>query len=46
MITEKELYKILKYNKYKMNKQQYFTIKGQIKDGDLIGALKGIWRLK
>ena len=39
---EIKLYKLLKQNKYKMNKQQYKTIKGQIKAGDYQGALKGI----
>ena len=37
-----ELYIILKRVKYKLSKQQYNTIKGQIKKGDLVGAYKGI----
>ena len=36
------LYKMLKCNKYKLTRQQYKTIKGQIKAGDYEGALKGI----
>jgi len=36
------LYKLLKANKYKLTRQQYLTIKGQIKKGDLSGAYKGI----
>lgn len=42
---EIHLYKILKKNKYKLTKQQYNTIKGQIKAGDYEGALKGMNRL-
>lgn len=42
---EIELYKLLRKYKYKMNKQQFKTIKGQIQKGDLIGALKGIKKL-
>lgn len=37
-----QLYKLLKHYKYKLTKQQYLTIKGQIKKGDLAGAYKGI----
>lgn len=37
-----KLYIILKKNKYKLSKQQYSTIKGQIKKGDLDGAYKGL----
>lgn len=33
---------MLKHYKYKLTKQQYNTIKGQIMKGDLDGALKGI----
>lgn len=39
------LYKILKRNKYKLTRQQYLTIKGQIRAGDYEGALKGLNRL-
>ena len=39
---EIKLYKLLKYYKYRMTKQQYKTIKGQIKKGDYEGAMKGI----
>ena len=39
---EVKLYKLLKQYKYRMSKQQYKTIKGQIKAGDYEGALKGI----
>jgi len=42
---EIRLYKLLKQYKYRMTKQQYKTIKGQIKSGDYDGALKGISRL-
>ena len=41
-MNEIQLYKILKFNKYKFTKQQMNTIKGQIKKGDLLGACKGI----
>ena len=39
---EIKLYKLLKKYKWKMSRQQYTTIKGQIKKGDLLGAYKGI----
>lgn len=39
------LYKLLNKYKNKLNKQQYKTIKGQIKVGDLEGALKGLNKL-
>ena len=42
---EIKLYKLLKQYKWGMTKQQYRTIKGQIKSGDLKGALKGIDKL-
>lgn len=41
-MSEINLYKRLKLIKYRLTKQQYFTIKGQIKSGDLLGAMKGI----
>ena len=41
-MSEMYLYKLLKYNRHKFTKQQYSTIKGQIKAGDYEGALKGI----
>ena len=42
---EIRLYKLLDQYKWRMTKQQYKTIKGQIKKGDFEGALKGISRL-
>ena len=42
---EMKLYKLLNKFKNKLNKQQYKTIKGQIKAGDLEGALRGLNRL-
>lgn len=42
---EIKLYKILNTYKYKLTKQQYKTIKGQIKKGDYSGAMKGINKL-
>lgn len=41
-MSDIKLYIILKKVKYKISKQQYNTIKGQIKKGDLTGAYKGI----
>ena len=38
-----EMFKLLKANKYKLTKQQYKTIKGQILKGDFEGAKKGIF---
>ena len=42
---EIKLYKLLKQHKYIMTKQQYKTIKGQIKSKDFEGAYKGIYNL-
>ena len=41
-MSEIQLYKMLDFNKYKLTRQQYSTIKGQIKKGDLLGAYKGL----
>lgn len=41
-MSDVDLYRILEIYRYKLNKQQYKTIKGQIKKGDLLGAYKGI----
>ena len=37
-----KLYILLKKVKYKLSRQQYLTIKGQIKKGKLDAAYKGI----
>lgn len=42
---EIRLYRLLKYYKRRFTRQQYSTIKGQIKKGDLEGAYKGIKKL-
>ena len=39
---EIKLYKLLKKYKWKLTRQQYATIKGQVKKGDFDGALIGI----
>lgn len=39
---EIKLYRLLKTYKWKLTRQQYSTIKGQIKKGDLLGAYKGL----
>ena len=44
-MSEIYLYKLLKFNKYKLTMQQYSTIKGQIKKGDLVGVYTGIKKL-
>lgn len=36
------LYIQLKKNRYNMTKQQYRTIKGQLNNGDYVGAVKGM----
>ena len=41
-MIEIKLFKLLNQYKYRMTKQQYKTIKGQIRKGDYEGALKGI----
>lgn len=38
-----EMYKLLKVNKYRLTKQQYLTIKGQLRKGDIDGARKGLF---
>jgi len=45
-MNETQLYKLLKIKKHKLTKQQYLTIKGQIKKGDLLGAYKGLNNIK
>jgi len=44
-MTEIELYKLLKKYKNKLTRQQSNTIKGQIRNNDLLGAYKGIKKL-
>ena len=39
------MWKLLKYNKKHLTKQQYRTIKGQILVGDVEGARKGLNKL-
>lgn len=38
-------YKFLKYYKNRLTRQQYNTLKGQIKSGDYEGFMKGIKKL-
>lgn len=40
-----ECMKLLKTYKYRINKQQYRTFKGQILNGDTEGFRKGIFKL-
>lgn len=40
-----ECFKLLKNYKYKLNKQQYKTFKGQIISGDYDGFKTGLFRL-
>jgi len=42
MAIEIELYKMLIHHKSKFTRQQYLTIKGQIRKKDYLGAYKGI----
>lgn len=44
-MTKEKLYKMLKLYKFRLTKQQYNTIKGQINANDLIGAYKGLLKL-
>jgi len=39
------VFKVLKKHKYQLTKQQYLTLKGQVKAGDETGALKGLNKL-
>lgn len=41
----KECFKLLKYYKDKLSKQEYMTFKGQILKGDIDGFRKGLFRL-
>ena len=43
-MTEKRVYMLLKKFKKVFTKQQYLTIKGQIKSGDYQGVYKGIMK--
>lgn len=36
------IYKLLKNHKHQLTKQQYRTLKGQVKAGDEMGAIKGL----
>lgn len=40
-----EFIKILKHNKDKLTLQQFRTIKGQAREGDVTGARKGLYKL-
>lgn len=40
-----ECFKLLKYYKYKLNKQQYRTFKGQILAGDIDGFRTGLFNV-
>ena len=44
-MTKERLYILLNQFKFRFTKQQYLTIKGQIKSHDLQGAYKGIMRV-
>ena len=44
-MTKEKLYKMLKMYKFRLTKQQYKTIKGQINVNELIGAYKGLLKL-
>ena len=39
------IYQVLKKHKYHLTKQQYKTLKGQVKAGDELGAIKGLTKL-
>jgi hypothetical protein len=42
---EIECYKLLKQYKFKLSKQQYKTLKGQINSGDYDGFIKGLFTI-
>ena len=44
-MTKEKLFAILKNIKWKLTKQQYLTIKGQINANDMAGAYKGMKKL-
>lgn len=37
--------KLIEKNKHKMTKQQYKTLRGQCRAGDIGGAIKGLYRI-
>ena len=41
----KEEFMLLKHYKYKLTKQQYRTLKGQLIKGDIDGFRKGLFKL-
>lgn len=41
----KEYFKLLNQYKYKLTKQQFKTLKGQILSGDTLGFQKGLYKL-
>ena len=41
-MSEVKLYKLIKQYRHLLTKQQEYTLKGQIKAGDLQGAYKGL----
>lgn len=43
-MTQEKIYALLKRFKTYFTKQEYLTIKGQIKSGDIQGAYKGIMK--
>ena len=40
-----ECFKLLKEYKYKLTKQQYRTLKGQVLKGDIEGFRKGLFKI-
>lgn len=44
-MKKERLYSLLKVVKYKLTKQQYLTLKGQIKANDLDGAFMGLMKI-
>ena len=44
-MTKERLYILLNQFKFKFTKQQYLTIKGQIRANDLDGAFRGIMKI-
>ena len=42
---EREWYLLTKVYKYKLSRQQYLTLKGQLKKGDIDGFRKGLFTI-
>ena len=45
MITQDDAYVNIEKNRKKLTKQQFKTLKGQVRAGDVDGAMRGLYKL-